>query len=270
MKRIVVILISLIGVQGSIGASDMGATPASPTVQEDRLAKISSRLSGMTPQPVKDAWHRAGQVASPLAQRVGEVAVEAWNMVSPQQRSARTQAVKEWFACERTVEALSNFVERQKKSGNFDETTIVSGLVNAHNEDGRTLIQQLFVEDAFDINLDLVQGILNLGGDINARDSEGRTLFHIIAGDDVLVVEKKDLSVIEKFIQMGANPKLVDADGKTVLHLFALPPVDGSSAQLFDPEMIGWWVTRGVDPRLQDSRGSTIAHLFAHRGNLAY
>ena len=156
----------------------------------------------------------------------------------------------------------------QRRSGIFSHEQIKSELVNAYNSEGKTRLHAYFeelIEEEAPLNLDVVECLLDLGADINKRDLEGNTPLQVRVENRYL--RKRDLPEIQKLIALGADPKLLNGSHETILHVLASPSCNDEQ-QVFNQEMIDWWIDKGVNPRVQDTYGFTILHILALRGSL--
>ncbi|GAC1535053.1 MAG: hypothetical protein NVS2B9_00040 [Myxococcales bacterium] len=89
--------------------------------------------------------------------------------------------------------------------------------------------------------LDAVQTYLSAGGDVNARDPEGRTMLMNAATDG-------SLELVRLLLGSGAEPVCKDPGGWTALHF---------AAQEFRPEVAQALLDRGSEVDAQDSSGNT-------------
>ena len=92
-------------------------------------------------------------------------------------------------------------------------------------------------------------GILkDAGMDMNATDTAGRTILHVLIGGYY-----RKISTLELFLEMGCDPFARDHQGGTVLHHVIRESSKTS-------EMIDFFVHHGVDPLAVDHDGNTLIH----------
>ena len=111
------------------------------------------------------------------------------------------------------------------------------------DSEGRSLLHHLV--SSWKFNEDVFNKLLKLGLDINSRDRNGFTPFH-------LCLDNKDKR--EKLVELGADPRVADKPGITTLI---------TSAMNRDPECMQFLLAAGVSPTDRDSRGNTaLGYIF--------
>lgn len=100
---------------------------------------------------------------------------------------------------------------------------------------------------------EMVGLLLQLGGNVNARDWEGKTLLHKAASEGYL-------PMIKYLSKMGGSLRAKDHNGQTLLHWT-------SERNFFDATL--WLLENGVDVEAKDARGWTPLHMAAWWGNRA-
>lgn len=264
-----------------LGAEGSNVTSGSARTKRLRMDTPTSYMSGrrsrLTPQSVPAQANGAfspvltprkssqgGTAPSSVSKFVGNLL----SFVTPT-KNRRSSIVEQWFACESTRDALERFVMDQRKSGIFREGQIKSDVVNGLNSEGKTRLHAYFeeiIEEGIPLDFDVVECLLDLGADINKRDIEGTTSFQFRVENRF--IRKSDFREIQKLIALGADPKLLNGSNETILHSLASPSLSGEE-QIFDREMVDWWIKLGVNPCLQDIYGYSILHTLALRGSLA-
>lgn len=95
--------------------------------------------------------------------------------------------------------------------------------------------------------------MIRAGGNLNDRDSEGRTplMYAARQGDSRLALE---------MLKAGANPNSIDRQGNTALHHLAVS---------LNPELLQRLLRAGAQGELQNEDGETPLHLYAREGGYA-
>jgi ankyrin repeat protein len=97
-----------------------------------------------------------------------------------------------------------------------------------------------------------VQAGLLAGGSPNARDSSGKPVLAIAAGN-------RDAATLALLLKSGANVNLVGSDGRTALH---------EAAQRGDADAIALLLRHGADTNVMDREGRTPLSLAAEAGSV--
>uniref|UniRef100_A0A915E1P2 Ankyrin repeat protein n=1 Tax=Ditylenchus dipsaci TaxID=166011 RepID=A0A915E1P2_9BILA len=99
-------------------------------------------------------------------------------------------------------------------------------------------------------DIQLVEELVKLGADINARDYSGKACLHMALLNNI--------AVVAKLIDLGANVNTADGQGRTLLHL---------AASSSNNECLELLLERGASVRATDIKGSTPLHLAASSSN---
>ena len=178
----------------------------------------------------------------------------------------RDAAKEAWFRCESTADAFKAFVKKTQVDGTFvTDAYLKSDLLNAYNVGGEdTRLHMLVREQGMALNLEAVQALVDLGVDINRVNKAGTSPLLLLL--QLNNISHADLGgTIAGLTNLGANPAASTRSGKTALHILAAP---SKKDQVFDREMIKWWVANNVNPHAVDSNGNTVLHTLALRGSL--
>jgi ankyrin repeat protein len=134
--------------------------------------------------------------------------------------------------------------------GDFAQLFIDAGAdLEAKNHAGRTLLtiamQQYHPRDA-------IETALKIGGDINVRDIEGRSVCH-------LAIIKMEMEIFELLIEKGADPFATDNYGNTLLHTAAMQTHHTEATKLL--KCLEFLVKLGISPKAKNHRGFTPLHI---------
>ncbi|KAJ4860719.1 ankyrin repeats (3 copies) domain-containing protein [Trichoderma breve] len=120
--------------------------------------------------------------------------------------------------------------------------------LNQRNRKGHPPLWKYNLPSPTDSDEELLRVLVEAGMDMNACDEEkGETILWVIGRRF-----QKNLSTMQMFIRLGADPKVSAKDGRTLLHDAAKEKQDAS--------WFRYLISVGAKPEVLDSRGDTLIH----------
>ncbi|KAL8330549.1 hypothetical protein RB593_001525 [Gaeumannomyces tritici] len=109
------------------------------------------------------------------------------------------------------------------------------------------------------VEISMVEKYIRLGADPTVRTLSGSTLFHACS--------QVSANWTKFLMSLGADPLVPDEDGNTLIHLLISRHADEAARVDGEVESL---VKAGIDPKASNSRGATVLHLATSAESLGY
>ncbi|KAL8420475.1 hypothetical protein RB594_003312 [Gaeumannomyces avenae] len=109
------------------------------------------------------------------------------------------------------------------------------------------------------VEVSMVEKYIRLGADPTVRTVSGSTLFHACS--------QVSADWIKFLMSLGVDPLVPDEDGNTLIHLLISRHADDAARADGEVESL---VKAGIDPKASNSRGATVLHLVTSAESLGY